>query len=222
MVRAARRANVTRLVLTSSIVAMTAGKQSGRYGPDAWSDTTRNIGAYAKSKTLAERLAWEVVRGSEMELTVINPGAVFGPSLGAAADGQSVTMVADLIGGKMPMIPNVAMGMVDVRDVARLRVTALTAPGAQGMRFIASTQEPIPMTALAAILREAGYAKVPTRRAPNVAVRVMSLFDRAAKGMLPMLGKTISFDTSATDRVLGWEPTPMAESFTEMAASLSR
>ena len=131
-------------------------------------------------------------------------------------------MVADLIGGKMPMIPNVAMGMVDVRDVARLRVTALTAPGAQGMRFIASTQEPIPMTALAAILREAGYAKVPTRRAPNVAVRVMSLFDRAAKGMLPMLGKTISFDTSATDRVLGWEPTPMAESFTEMAASLSR
>ena len=87
---------------------MTAGKQSGRYGPDAWSDTTRNIGAYAKSKTLAERLAWELVRGSEMELTVINPGAVFGPSLGAAADGQSVTMVADLIGGKMPMIPNVA------------------------------------------------------------------------------------------------------------------
>ena len=221
VVRAAQRAGVRRLVLTSSIVAMIAGKDSGRYGPDSWSDTDANIGAYAKSKTLAERAAWEVNQDSEMELAVINPGGVFGPSLGAKAEGQSVAMISDMIGGKMPMIPDVAMGMVDVRDVARLHVAALTASGATGQRFIASTSEPVAMVGVAAILRQAGYTKVPSRKAPNVAVRLMSMFDRQAKGMLPMLGKKIAFDITATLDVLEWQPTPMEASFTDMAASLA-
>ncbi|MEI6362428.1 MAG: aldehyde reductase [Actinomycetes bacterium] len=221
VVRAAQRAGVRRMVLTSSIVAMVAGKDSGRYGPDSWSDSSARIGAYAKSKTLAERAAWDINRGSEMELTAINPGGVFGPSLGAKAEGQSVEMISDMIGGKMPMIPDVAMGMVDVRDVARLHVAALTAPLAAGQRFIASTSEPIELVTVATILKDAGYAKVPTRRAPNVAVRLMSLFDRQARGTLPLLGKRIAFDTTATTDVLDWQPTPMTASFTEMAASLA-
>jgi dihydroflavonol-4-reductase len=163
--RAAQRAGVKRLVLTSSTVAMIAGKRTGRYGPDAWSDTEANIGAYAKSKTLAERAAWDANAGSDMELTVINPGAVFGPSLGAEADGQSVAMITDMIGGKMPMIPDVAMGMVDVRDVARLHVRAMTAPGVAGQRLIAATAEPIEMAYVAGVLRKAGYTKAPTRKA---------------------------------------------------------
>jgi dihydroflavonol-4-reductase len=220
VVRAAQRAGVRRLVLTSSIVAMVAGKDSGRYGPDSWSDTSARIGAYAKSKTLAERAAWDINRDGEMELVVINPGGVFGPSLGAKADGQSVAMISDMIAGKMPMIPDVAMGMVDVRDVAVLHVAALTAPRAPGQRFIASTSEPIEMASVATILRQAGYTKVPSRKAPNVAVRLMSLFDRQAKAMVPLLGKKIAFDTSATSDVLDWQPTPMEASFKEMAASL--
>jgi len=221
VIEAAQRAGVRRLVLTSSTVAMITGKPSGRYGPDAWSDASANIGAYAKSKTLAERAAWDAVAGSEMELTVVNPGAVFGPSLGAQVDGQSVALMTDMIGGKMPMIPDVAMGMVDVRDVARLHVTAMTTPGAAGQRFIAATAEPVSMTHFAEVLRDAGYPKVPSRKAPNVAIKLMSLFDRQAKGMLPSLGKKASFDNSATFDILDWQPTPMETSFKEMAASIS-
>jgi dihydroflavonol-4-reductase len=221
VVSAAKRAGVKRLVLTSTTLAIAAGKETGRYGADSWSDTAAPIGAYAKSKTLAERAAWELVTDSSMELVAINPGVVFGPPLDDESDGQTVTMIANMIGGKMPMIPNVAMGMVDVRDVARLHVTALTAPRAPGQRFIASTSEPIAMADVAAILKQAGYAKVPSRRAPNVAVRLMSLFDRQAKGMLPLLGKRIAFDTTATSDVLDWQPTPMEASFKEMAESLS-
>ena len=221
VVRAAQRAGVSRLVLTSSIVAMVAGKDSGRYGPDSWSDTDANIGAYAKSKTLAERAAWDIARDGVMELAVISPGGTFGPSLGAAGDSQNEAMISDMIGGKMPMIPDVAMGMVDVRDVARLHVAALTAPQAAGQRFIAATSEPIEMVEVAAILRRAGYSKVPSRKAPNVAVRLMSLFDRQARGLLPFLGKRIAFDTSATSDILRWQPTPMEASFKKMAESLS-
>ena len=218
---AARRAGVQRVVLTSSTVSMTTGKPSGTYGPDAWSDVDTNIGAYAKSKTLAERAAWDVLDGSPTELAVINPGFVLGPALGDQADGQSVSLITDLIGGKMPMIPDVATGMVDVRDVARLHVAAMTAPGAAGQRFIAATAEPIAMAHVAQVLREAGYSKVPSRRAPNVAIRLMSLFDRQAKGMLPSLGKRAAYDNRLTFDILAWQPTPVDASIREMAASIS-
>jgi len=221
VVAAAQRAGVRRLVLTSSTVAMITGKPSGRYGPDAWSDTEADIGAYAKSKTLAERAAWEAVQGGDMELVVVNPGAVFGPSLGAQVDGQSVALMTDMIGGKMPMIPDVAMGMVDVRDVARLHVAAMTTPDAAGQRFIAASAEPVSMTHFAAVLRDAGYSKVPTRKAPNIAIRLMSLFDRQAKGMLPSLGKKAAFDNRSTFDILDWQPTPIETSFKEMAASIA-
>jgi len=110
VIAAARGAGVNRLVLTSSTVAMVTGKDSGKYGPDSWSDVDADIGAYSKSKTLAERAAWKAVEGGTMELVVINPGGVFGPSLGAKIDGQSVAMMTDMIAGKVPMIPDVAMG----------------------------------------------------------------------------------------------------------------
>ena len=222
VIGAAQRSGVRRLVLTSSTVAVVAGKPTGRYGPDSWSDTTANIGAYAKSKTLAERAAWEAISGSTMELSVINPGGVFGPSLGATADGQSVAMISDMVGGKMPMIPDIALGMVDVRDVARLHVAAMTVPEAAGKRFIAATAEPIELTHIAAVLREAGFSKAPSRKAPTVALRMMSLFDRQAKGSLPLLGKKASFDNRATFETLDWQPTPMDTSFTEMATALAR
>ncbi|NDE17190.1 NAD-dependent epimerase/dehydratase family protein [bacterium] len=221
VVAAARRAGVKRLVLTSSTVAVAAGKKSGKYGPDSWSDVDANIGAYSKSKTLAERAAWKAVEGGAMELVVINPGGVFGPSLGAKIDGQSVTLMADMIAGKLPMIPDVAMGMIDVRDVALLHVKALTAAGAAGKRFIAASSEPVEMSEVARVLKSAGYTKVPSIKAPSFMLRLMSLFDREARGMVPFLGIKTAFDNRATFDVLEWKPTPLENSFRDMASALS-
>ena len=221
VVKAAQKAGVRRMVLTSSTFAMIAGKATGRYGPDSWSDTNSNIGAYAKSKTLAEKAAWEAVTDGDMELTVINPGAVYGPSLGSEVSGESLTFMRDIIGGKMPMVPDIAMGMVDVRDIARLHVAAMTTAGAAGQRFIAATAEPIEMGYFAQVLRDAGYPKAPARKAPNLAIKLMSLFDRQAKGMVPFLGKKAAYDNQATFDILGWQPTPIEVSIKEMAASIS-
>lgn len=221
VVAAAQRAGVRRLVLTSSTFAVVAGKASGTYGPDAWSDTGAAIGAYAKSKTLAERAAWQAAEGGSMELVVINPGAVFGPSLGATIDGQSVAMISKMIAGQLPMIPDIAMGMIDVRDVARLHVKALGVPAAAGKRFIAASAEPVAMATMASVLRSAGYSKVPSRLAPSVLLRLMGLFDREARGMAPFLGKKASFDNRATLELLDWTPTPIETSLKEMAQALA-
>ena len=222
VLRAAQRAGIQRVVLTSSVVAMTAGKPSGRYGPDAWSDVNAPIGAYAKSKTLAERAAWEIAAEGSMDLVAINPGFVLGPSLGAPGDGQSETMMATMIAGKMPMIPDVAMGMIDVRDVARLHVAAVSAVGAPGKRFIAASEQPVTLAYLASVLRGAGYTKVPTRKAPNFAIKLMALIDREAKGTVPQLGKKVAYDNHETYDVLGWQPTPLETTFVEMAAAIAQ
>ena len=222
VLRAAQRAGIQRVVLTSSVVAMTAGKPSGRYGPDTWSDVNAPIGAYAKSKTLAERAAWEIATEGSMDLVAINPGFVLGPSLGAPGDGQSETMMATMIAGKMPMIPDVAMGMIDVRDVARLHVAAVSAVGAPGKRFIAASEQPVTLAYLASVLRGAGYTKVPTRKAPNFAIKLMALIDREAKGTVPQLGKKVAYDNHETYDVLGWQPTPLETTFVEMAAALAQ
>jgi len=222
VVGAAQRAGIKRLVLTSSTFAIIGGKDTGTYGADAWSDTNANIGAYAKSKTLAERAAWKMATSSEMELTVICPGAVFGPSLGARMDGQSVAMISDMIDGKMPMIPDMSMGMVDVRDVARLHVEAMTANGAAGKRFIAACASPVEMAVVAGILRRAGYSKVPSLKAPTFLLKFISLFDRQMRGMVPFIGRAASFDNVETHRILSWKETPIESSLREMAGAISQ
>jgi dihydroflavonol-4-reductase len=219
---AAKRAKVKRVVLTSSIAAIMSGNGSGKFGPENWSNLNENIGAYLKSKTLAEQAAWKAVEGGEMELAVINPGGVFGPPISGAVDGQNVKMLTDMIKGKLPMIPDVAMGMVDVRDVARLHVKAMTAPGAAGKRFIAATAEPVSMETLAQVLKKEGYSKVPSIKAPSTFLKFMSLFDREAKGMIPFLGQKAFFDNRATFEVLDWKPTPIENSLREMAAAISK
>jgi dihydroflavonol-4-reductase len=221
VINAAKSSEVKRVVLTSSTFAIIAGKETGKYGPEDWSDTNKEIGAYAKSKTLAERAAWAAVKDSNLELTVINPGAVFGPPIGSKDGAQNVAMMADMIAGKMPMIPDMAMGMVDVRDVAKLHIAAMTKSRAAGKRFIACTAEPIEMSTVTQVLREAGYSKAPARKAPTFLLKFIGIFDKQVKGMLPFIGKKASYNNSETFEILEWKPTPMSESFKEMASAIT-
>jgi len=221
VVEAAKKAGVKRLVLTSSVVAISTGKPNGIYGPGDWVDTSANIGAYAKSKALAEHAAWDIVKDGVLEMVAINPGFILGPPLGSVGSGASETLISDMIRGKVPMVPDVAMGMVDVRDVAKLHVAALTATKANGKRFIAASSEPVEMAYVSQVLREAGFKKVPSRKAPSFAIKLMALFDREAKGLIPQLGKKIGYDNHETIELLGWKPTPLEQTFTEMATAIS-
>jgi dihydroflavonol-4-reductase len=77
--RAAKKAGVKRVVLTSSIVSMMGSMKTGTFGPGDWTDVnTPDVSTYFKSKTLAEKAAWEFIKNqdseSPLELTVINPG----------------------------------------------------------------------------------------------------------------------------------------------------
>ena len=141
--RAAQMAGVKRVVLTSSIVAMMGGRCMVRLAPTiGHRPIPAPVSTYSKSKTLAEQAAWDFLKtqtdGAVLELVSVNPGGVFGPPLGNNISGQSMSMVAQMLAGKLPMVPNIAFPMVDVRDVATLHVKAMVHPDAAGLRIIAS------------------------------------------------------------------------------------
>lgn len=218
---AAKAAGIERTVVTSSLIAIIAGKQSGHYGTDSWSDPEAEIGTYAKSKVLAEKSAWSYAEENNLNLVVINPGGVMGPTLTGKVEGESLTMISDIINGKYPLVPDISVGFIDVRDVAKLHVSALTANGAVGKRFIASSDEPLHFTEITGILKNAGFKKASTKMAPKFLLKIMSIFDDQVKGLLPLVGQRQTVNNRETYEILGWDPTSMDQSLVETAESIS-
>ncbi|MEL0624318.1 aldehyde reductase [Marinomonas arenicola] len=223
--RAAKKAGVKRVVLTSSTMTMMATMKSGTFGPNDWADThSKDIGTYAKSKTLAEQAAWQFMeqQDSAMELVTVHPGGVFGPTLDDDIAGQSMEMIDQMLRGKIPMLANVAIPMVDVRDVANAHIQAMTNTKVAGQRIIVSHSEPTHLTEIARILKTHGYKGPSTRIAPNLLLRFMALFDNEAKGMLGLLGMNVHADNSKALTLFDWNPRPFSESVLDAATSITR
>ena len=226
---AARDAQVRRVVMTSSFAAIGYGVPTGDrpFTEQDWSNPDGDgVSAYAKSKTLAERAAWDFIaaEGSGLELSVVNPVGVFGPVLGPDYS-TSIQLVKRLLDGAMPGLPQVAFGIVDVRDVADLHVRAITDPAAAGERFLAVAGQFMTVSEIAAVLRErmgADASKVPTRVLPNWLVRVVSRFDSSVKQIVPELGKLKQASNAKATGVLGWAPRSNEEAIVATGESLLR
>jgi nucleoside-diphosphate-sugar epimerase len=227
VLRAARDARVRRVVLTSSFAAIGYGHppQSTPFNETNWSDPTgSDVTAYVKSKTLAERAAWDFIarEGRDLELSVINPVAVFGPVLGPDYS-TSVLLIQRLMSGAVPGSPRLSFGVVDVRDVADLHIRAMTHSAAKGERFLAVAGDFMLIHDIAKVLKnrmgEAGK-KVPTRQLPNWLVRLTALRDPLVKQILPELGKLKNGSNEKAKRLLGWTPRSSEEAIISTAESL--
>jgi nucleoside-diphosphate-sugar epimerase len=187
-----------------------------------WTDLHKDLTAYTRSKTVAEMAAWELVRerAQEDRLAVVNPGAILGPVL-ADDLSYSLEVIERMLKG-MPGVPNLGFSFVDVRDVARLEILAMTSPEAGGERFIAADRW-LWMAEVASILRERlgeRAAKVPTRTVPNLVVRGMALFDGGVRSVVGDLGKRNEVSSEKARTRLGWSPMPIEDSIAETAEAL--
>ncbi len=224
VLRVARDAGVQRVVLTSSMAAIGYGQppRTAPFTEDDWTDVSADVSAYTKSKTLAERAAWDFVAEGGPELAVVNPVGVFGPVL-AADFSTSIELVSRLMRGKMPGLPPLSYSAVDVRDVADLHVRAMTDPAAAGERFLAVTGGPMSVVEMASVLRERlgeRASKVPTRRLPAWLVRVAALADPALKLVVPELNKSKTASGEKARRMLGWAPRSREDAIVATAESL--
>ncbi len=187
VLRAARDTGVTRVVLTSSFAAIGYGHQltDQPFSEESWTDLNGgDLSAYVKSKTQAERAAWDFIahEGGALELAVVNPVGVLGPVLGPDYS-TSIQLVQSLMDGAMPGCPRLVFGMVDVRDVADLHLRAMTIPAARGERFLAVAGDCMTVQEVARVLRArmgGAAGRVPTRVLPDWIVR-LGLLRRARK-----------------------------------------
>jgi nucleoside-diphosphate-sugar epimerase len=229
VLRAARDAGVKRVVLTSSFAAIGYG-QPPRTKPFDETDWTNadgdDVRPYVKSKTLAERAAWDFIarEGGALELSVVNPVAVFGPALGADYS-TSILLIQRLMDGALPGCPRISFGVVDVRDVADLHLRAMSDDAAEGQRFLAVSGDFMAVVEIAKVLKarmgEAGR-RVPTRQLPNWLVRLVALRDAAAQQITPELGKMKNGTSEKARRMLGWAPRSREEAIVASAESLMK
>ncbi|WP_033337481.1 SDR family oxidoreductase [Catenuloplanes japonicus] len=227
VLRAARDAGVRRTVLTSSFAAIGYGHRDlGRTFTEAdWSDLDGEpMGAYIRSKPLAERAAWDFVarEGGGLELSVINPTGIFGPPL-TGDYSLYVDLVARLLNGALPVLPRLTYGVADVRDVADLHVRAMTGPAAAGERFIA-TAGAMSLLQIARLLRDrCGDAarRVPLRTVPDWTVRLAARVSPRLALIVPDLGVVRHTDAGKAREVLGWRPRPIDVTIVDTARSLS-
>jgi len=229
VLRASRDARVRRVVLTSSFAAIGYGHkhQDAPFDETSWTNVDgADVGAYAKSKTLAERAAWDFIarEGGGLELSVVNPVGVFGPVLGPDY-ATSILLVQRLMDGAVPGCPRLYFGIVDVRDVVDLHIRAMTHPAAKGERFLAVAGNFISFVDIAKILKDrlgAAAKRVTTRQLPDSLVRIFAMLDPSVKMILPELGKVKNATNEKAKRMLGWSPRSNEDSIVATAESLVR
>jgi dihydroflavonol-4-reductase len=229
VLRAARDAGIRRVVLTSSFAAIGYGKMppGGRpFTEENWTDPAGKVSAYVKSKTLAERAAWDFIAsdGGALELAAVNPVGIFGPVLGPDHS-TSTLFIQRLMNGALPGLPRLSFGVVDVRDVADLHLRAMTNPAAKGERFLAVAGDFMTVRQMAetltARLGEAA-ARVSTRALPDWLVRLVGLFSAEAAQVVPELGKAKNATSEKAVGMLGWKPRSREDALVATGESLIR
>ena len=229
VLKAARDAGVQRVVMTSSFVAIGYGAPKDRTAVFTENDWTNlndpSVQAYAKSKTIAERAAWDFIarEGGQLELAVVNPTLILGPVPGSDTS-ASIVLVKRLLDGSLPGCPDLWFGVVDVRDVADLHIRAMTDPAARGQRFLATAEDFVSVRQIAQMLKDGmgeRARKVPTRALPSWLMRVVGPFDPQVRAILPELGKHKNATNEKARRLLGWAPRTTKEAVLATARSLS-
>ena len=228
---AAKGQNVRRVVMLSSFAAIGYG-----WGDDLppllteehWSrpENEKDNTAYTRSKTLAEKAAWDFIGDPEqaqMELVSINPGLVLGPLIGKTTS-TSHQVIIELLSGRMPAYPDLTFAVVDVRDVARAVLKAAELPVAAGQRFLLA-EGMHHISEIADILRNSipDRAKgMPTRQAPHWLVRLIAFFNPNYRQIVIELGKRRSCSNDKLKSVLGIAPLPLEQTLHETASDLMR
>ena len=224
--KAAKKAGIKKVVLTSSIVAIAYGHNQKICSSHDWTNTDKDVGAYNKSKTLAEKAAWEFINlpeNKDLIMTTIHPGFVMGPLLSNDTMGASASFMARLILGKIPALPDVYMHISDVRDTEMLHVKALKSEASDGKRILTTSTNDYHITKIAKIVKDSGFEKVSTKIMPTFLFRVFALFNLQMKGILKNIKRgSYQTDNSSTVSIFNWEPTPVEKTISDMALSMGK
>lgn len=213
VLKAARNAGVKRVVMTSNFGAVGYSHKDPNtpITEKDWTDPNqKGLSSYNKSKVLAEKAAWNFINkeGENMELSTINPTAIFGPSLGPDIS-SGFELLRNLLNGSMKAVPNLYMNIIDVRDVADLHIRAMTNPEAKGQRFLALAGGKMSLPEIAVFLKDKmpeAAQHVSTKKMPDWLVMIGGLFNAKLKNVASMLKTSRNTSNAKAKNILGWKP----------------
>lgn len=227
VLQSAQVEGIKRVVMLSTIGAIFDGHEGENrtFDETDWSDLGKTRLIYHKSKTIAERAAWDFINGAEnkpkMEMVAVNPSNVFGPVL----DGHhhtSTEWYRTIMHAEVPGVARTQIDFVDVRDLVDILAKALTVPEAAGRRFICNGAS-IPLLEFADILHQnfsnRGF-RIPNRILPDFVIRLIALFIPKVKAVAGQLQWKYAFSTEQVRLVFGWQPRPYKQTIIDMAESL--
>ncbi|RCK54684.1 putative NADPH-dependent methylglyoxal reductase GRP2 [Candida viswanathii] len=144
--------NITRLVVTSSLAAVTPGKDFDKnktYTEEDWNPVTIEIGlsnpakSYAASKTFAEKAVWDFVKNEnpKFKVSTVLPTFVFGPQAYGIKDKSKLTSLSELLAGIFrskagDTYPEITGTLIDVRDVAKAHLVGFENDDAVNKRLV--------------------------------------------------------------------------------------
>lgn len=217
---------VKRVVMTSSLAAVAYGKSADEldkvFNENDWTNISskKDITPYYKSKTIAEKAAWDFIRSNntDLELITVCPGAILGPVM-EEDFGTSANIIISLLNGNFPALPKIGFDLVDVRSVADLLIRAMERPQAAGNRYIAAS-EYLTMKEVATLLK-AHYPerKIPTIEFPNFVTKILAMFQPVLKPVLLEMVRRKT-DLSKAINELQWKPLSAKEAVIACAESV--
>ena len=206
--KAAKKNNLKKIIIISSMAAVAYGdKEKHIYNENDWSNVDLDIGAYRKSKTIAEKVAWEYIHNQDtnnLKLTTILPGFVFGPTLNNDKDSTSVNMMKKIMNGENKGLPEY-LSIADVRDVAELLVKSIDSKKSDGKRLLATSPKSLHISKISHLLHKNGFL------IPN--------FDNIK---IEESEGGYNADISPVLSIFDWEQTPLEKTILDMAEKIKK
>lgn len=218
VMQAALDAGVTRIVYTSSVATLALREGGPPVDETAPLDAANAIGAYKRSKVMAERLVEAMVRDRGLPAVIVNPSTPIGPRDSRPTPTGRIIVEAAM--GRMPAFVETGLNLVHVDDVATGQLAAHDR-GRVGERYILGGQDASLQAMLGVIAARMG------RKAPTISLPRGPLFPLAwaaeawagVTGKEPMLtadGLRLAkyrmyFSSAKAEAELGYRARPYAE-----------
>ena len=222
--KSAVKNKVKRFVMTSSFAAIGSGfKNKTEFDDNDWTDLNNvKLNPYNISKTKAEMFLWDFIKNLDesqrIEVCTINPTVVIGPSLSSDMGGSNLA-IRKLLDGSMPFLAKFGIDLVDVQDVADIHIKAMLNKDASGKRFLLSSQT-VWYSEISKILRSNGFKKAPKYIAPNLLIKLFSLFDKEVRLILDRLGIKYKLNTNNANQILNWNSRSIEKAIINTAKQL--
>jgi UDP-N-acetyl-alpha-D-quinovosamine dehydrogenase len=201
LARSAARAGVRRILYVSSINAMGDATPPGR--PFRADDAPRPADFYGRAKLASERILGEVAADAGIELVVVRPPLVYGPSAGG-----NFRRLVRLAGSGLPL-PFAALdnrrSLISRDNLVDLAATAALHPAAAGQVLLAADGSDFSTPALIRILAQGQGHAARLFAVPETMLAAL----RAVPGLgsaLARLTLSLQVDDRATRALLGWTP----------------